>query len=231
MPLQEDIKQLTEMFPDVPDTCLIYLYKLSRGDLACVSDCILSGPSIQSILSLLSSIVLTSEGEDRKLRINGDEQEGDELAECVLAFYKGRRYDPHCSVRVFLEGQPAVDTGGVRRQIYSEVFKQLAFSDHFGLFEGPPNRRRPAFRISTLSAGVMRLLGRMIGHSILLDNLGFPYLSPVCYHIMVGNENQALLLCTPEDASERVQRVLKEVSGLYRQFTLLSTCTMLYISA
>lgn len=90
-----------------------------------------------SILSLLSSIVLTSEGEDRKLRINGDEQDGDELAECVLAFYKGRRYDPHCSVRVFLEGQLDVDTGGVRRQIYSEVFKQLAFSDHFGLFEGP----------------------------------------------------------------------------------------------
>lgn len=56
----------------------------------------------------------------------------------------------------------------------------------------------------------MKLLGRMIGHSIILVNMGFPYLS---LHTMVGNENQALLLCKPEDASERVQRVLKKVSA------------------
>lgn len=57
----------------------------------------------------------------------------------------------------------------------------------------------------------MKLVGRMIGHSIILDHVGFPYLSPVCYNIMVGNCDRALLLCTPEDASERVQNVLNKV--------------------
>lgn len=125
--------------------------------------------------------------------------------ECVLAFYKGQRYDPHQAVRVFIGGQPAIDTGGVRRQVFLEVPKRVAFSDTFGLFDGPPDRQRPAFRISSLSSGMMRLVGRMIGHSILLDCVGFPY------NAMVGYQDRALLLCTPEDASERVQRALKLV--------------------
>ena len=70
------------------------------------------------------------------------------------------------------------------------------------------------YRITNLSAGVMRLVGRMIGHSIVLDQVDFPYLSPTCYYAMVGNQDQALLLCTPEDASERVQLVLKEVCSI-----------------
>ena len=91
----------------------------------------------------------------------------------------------------------------------------MAHSDQLGLFDGPPDRRRPAFRISSLTAGVMKLVGRMIGHSILLDNLGFPYLNPVCYYVMVGNNDCALQLCTPGDASERVQNVLKVVRDYY----------------
>lgn len=48
-----------------------------QGDLACASDSIFSAPSVASIVSVLSSIVLTSECECCKLRIDGDEQEGD----------------------------------------------------------------------------------------------------------------------------------------------------------
>lgn len=90
----------------------------------------------------------------------------------------------------------------------------IAFSDRLCLFDGPPNRRRPAFRISNLAAGMMKILGRAIGHSILLDHQGFPFLSSTCYSYMAGDYDQALLLCTPEDASERVQRVLKEVGDI-----------------
>ena len=134
------------------------------------------------------------------------------LVESIFAFYKGPRFDCHCELRIALREQPAIDTGGVRRQILSEVLKTIAFSTHLGLFEGPQDRRRPAFRISSLSSGVMKLLGHIIGHSIILDGQGFPYLSPPSYSYMVGNFDQALLLCTPEDASERVQYTLKEVS-------------------
>lgn len=77
------VKQLADMFPHVSETCLVYLYRLSRGDLARVSDCVLSGPSA-SFISLLSSFVLASESGDRKLWIDADEQEGNDLAECVF---------------------------------------------------------------------------------------------------------------------------------------------------
>ena len=208
------IDHLCQMFPHISQSALQYIYELSRANLASECDCILCGPSLDSLVSLISSRVLTNEVDERTLRIDSNEQEGDELVECVLAFYKGPRYDPHCGVRVFLSGQPAVDTGGVRRQVFSHIFERLAFSDRLSLFDGPPDRRRPAYRISSLSAGVMRLVGRMLGHSIILDQVGFPYLSPTCYYAMVGDQDQALLLCTPEDASERVQLVLKEVCSL-----------------
>ena len=204
--------QFSEMFSDVSEECLRYVYKCSNGDISCASDCILSGPSIESLVSLIRAVVITNESDGRRLRIDDDEKEGEELVDCIFAFYKGPRFDPQSGVRMCLMGEPAIDTGGVRRQVFSEVFETVSFSDRLCLFDGPPDRRRPAFRISSLSAGMMRLLGRIIGHSIILDCQGFPYLSPACYQYMVGNQDQALLVCMPEDASERVQRVLKEVS-------------------
>ncbi len=120
-----------------------------------------------------------------------------------------------------MKAQPAVDTGGVRRQVFAQVFKTVAFSDRLHLFEGPPNRRRPFFRISNLSARILKLLGKIIGHSLILDHQGFPYLSPACYNYMVGNFDQALLLFTPEDASQKVQHVLSEVSIGVNCLTLL----------
>ena len=115
------------------------------------------------------------------------------------------KFDPEAEVRMSMMSQPAVDTGGVRRQVFAKVLKSVAFSDRLQLFEGPPDRRRPVFRISNLSAGMMKLLGKIVGHSIVLDHQGFPYLSPACYNYMVRNFDQALLLCIPEDASDRVQ--------------------------
>ena len=207
--------QLGQMFPNISKKCLHYVLKLSNGDLSTATDCILSGPSIELLVSRIRSFVLTGEGEGRRLCIDEEEKEGEDLVQCIFAFYKGPRFDPHSGLRILLEGQPAIDTGGVRRQVLSEMLKTVAFSDHVGLFEGPPNRRRPTFRISSLSAGMMRLLGRIIGHSIILDCQGFPYLSPACYSCMVGNHTKALSQCTLEDVSERVQRVLAEVSDPY----------------
>ena len=190
---------------------LKFLYELTSGDITKTCDCILNGPSFESLVSLITPITDI----DSRLQIDEDDQVGDNLAECLLAFYKGPKYNPKHALRVCLSDQPAIDTGGVRRQVFSQVFERLAFSDQFGLFDGPPHRRRPAFRISSLSAGVMKLVGRVIGHSIILDGVGFPYLSPACYYTMVGDQDKALLLCSPEDASDRVQHVVRQVSHVY----------------
>ena len=33
-----------------------------------------------------------------------------------------------------MKSQPVIDTGGIRRQVLSDVFKTVAFSDRLGLF-------------------------------------------------------------------------------------------------
>lgn len=101
------VVKLYQMFPHTPEDVIKSIFDLSRGDLARASDCVLSGPSMEYLISFVSSLVLTSECESRTLKIDGDDQDGDDLVECVLAFHKGQRFDPHCSVRVCLSGQPA----------------------------------------------------------------------------------------------------------------------------
>lgn len=104
------------------------MFDLCNGDIANACKCMLSGPSFESLVSLLSSAVLTKE-EERVLKTSQDEQEGDNLEECVLSFYKGPRFAACCYVQVCLSGQPAIDTGGIRRQVYLEAFERIAFSD------------------------------------------------------------------------------------------------------
>lgn len=150
-------------------------------------------------MSLIRNTVMSSESDGCKLRIDEDEQEGEELAHCVFAFFKGHRFDPHSSVRMCFKGQPAVDTGGVRRRCSHNFLKPLLSQIDFVCSMA---HQIGAGRISSLSAGMMKLLGCIIGHSIILDCQGFPYLSPVCYSIMTGSLDKALLLFSPVDASE-----------------------------
>ena len=76
--------------------------------------------------------------------------------------------------------EPAVDTGGVRRQFFSDVFSHLSASQSLWLFEGPGNRQHPVFRQVSISSGMLTLLRKMVCHSILMDCQGFPFLSPAC---------------------------------------------------
>ena len=175
----DEYKHLREMFPDIPEQNLRFVYTLSKEDVCLTSDCILTGPSLESPLPLLRAARISDESSGCKLQINQDEEEGDELVERVFAFYKGVKFDSKAEIRFSLKSQPAVDAGGVRRQVFAKVLKTVAFSDKLRLFEGPPNRRRTVFRISNLSSGMMKLLGCIVGHSIVLGHQGFPYLSPI----------------------------------------------------
>ena len=116
-------------------------------------------------------------------------------------------------MRVSIRGQPAIDAGGVRRQFFSVVFSQLAKPSANGLFEGVSCRLRPAFKASSLSFGMLSTLGKMIGHSILLDGQGFPFLSEFCYHYLSGNENLAITSITKDDISLGVKFIVEEVSS------------------
>ena len=57
----------------------------------------------------------------------------------------------------------------------------------------------------------MKVLGTMLAHSIVLDEVGFPCLSPVCYCLLAEGEESALshvtLTDVPADASYVVNKV------------------------
>ena len=105
----------------------------------------------------------------------------------VTAVYKN--YDDYnTKLQVQLDNQPALDTGGVRRQMYTTVFRNFANDLTVCLFDGPPNNLRPICTPMARSSGLLKILGSMIAHSICQDGVGFPYLSLTCFWYIVGGE-------------------------------------------
>ena len=102
----------------------------------------------------------------------------------VVAAYKGS-FDFHIQIRILLHGSPAIDTGGVRRQVFTRVFEAFANNEVFRLFD---YHLRPIATEEARSSGLMKVLGSMIAHSVCEDGIGFPYLSPTCYHYIIGGE-------------------------------------------
>ena len=82
---------------------------------------------------------------------------------------------------------------------------------YLDMFEGPHNRLRLTFKISVLNSGILRIFGKMIAHTLLMDGVGFPYLSPSCYYYMAGKWNIAVTFISDEDVSSRVHHILKQV--------------------
>ena len=105
------------------------------------------------------------------------------------------------------------------------MFEKIGASDKLRIFEGPPTGRRPVFRVSNLSSGLLKVIGKMVGHSFLMDGQGFPYLSQCCYYYMCGcNVDEALSLVREEDLSENVKTLVSDVSN-----TMWSTYTVFIV--
>ena len=110
----------------------------------------------------------------------------------MLAYYKNNKPIEN-QIRIIPTSGAAVDTGGIRRQAYSVVFREFAENKYVHIFDGDnTSRLRPATSAMVRSSGLLKLLGKMISHSIYQDGVGFPYLSPACYWYLVGNEDMAI---------------------------------------
>ena len=127
-------------------------------------------------------------GPPRKITVDQD----DILAD-VLPLYKGPDFDPSQPVRVAFKDQPALDSGGPRKEMYSLVFEKLTSSTVYKLFEGQAGRLMPFYNASAVFSGMMKTLGRMIAHSIAQCGVGLPVFSPVCYwYLISGDVSKAL---------------------------------------
>lgn len=116
----------------------------------------------------------------------------------MVAAYK-TPMNMHSNLRISLNGKPTIDTGGVRRQLYTNVFDAFANNAIVKLFEGSQNHIRPMCTAQVRSCGLLKILGTMIAHSICQDGIGFPYLSPTCYAYMTGGEDKAVECTSIED--------------------------------
>ena len=212
---KSDLTRLAEMFPHMTSQQLAYIYKLSDSSLSRVLECMLEGPSFESILGVAASQRST----DDSARIRLQRSDGaEDWTEAALAFYKQGRFDKAAGMRVCIHGQPAIDAGGVRRQFFAVVLAELARTESdYSLFEGPPVKLRPVFKASILSSGVLSTVGTMIAHSLLLDGQGFPYLSEYCYYYVAGRYDQAVTCVTVDDVGVNVKSLIEKVNKTYQE--------------
>lgn len=59
----------------------------------------------------------------------------------------------------------------------------------------------------------MKVVGTILAHSIVLDEIGFPYLSQVSYWLMAEGEESALNHVTMSDIAADASYVVEKVSG------------------
>ena len=157
-----------------------------------MSNCLLDGPTLSSILEMINSRYESYP----KCKVSVDF--GDMWSDLVAA-YKSPSLNIGSQLRITLDDKPPIDTGGVRRQVYSKVFQSFATNDVMKLFEGSENSLRPICTAESRSSGLFKILGTMVAHSICQDGVGFPYLSLTCYWYLIGGEQQALQFSSLQD--------------------------------
>ena len=183
----KDVDKLLSMFSSRFSVKQIQVLFRYSGD--CFDDCIdclMSGPTLEAILRMVNTHSLSYPVV--KVPIDSNDMWADMLAlykNCADDFL-GKR------IRVTLNNSPVIDTCGVRKHVYTSVFAEFVNNKHVHLFDGPPNYVRPLYSAEARCSGLFKVLGTMVGHSIILDGIGFPYFSPVSYWYIVSGEEKAL---------------------------------------
>lgn len=205
---ESDLDHLINMFGELSPRQISTIYLLSGNSFECTLQCLLEGPNLNSIIKIMTNYYENKPTVKIDLDLSSAWQD-------LLAYYKSSKVDFNLRIRIVLAGRLAVDTGGIRRQVYTQVYSEFAQNKHIHLFDGPTNLLRPAISAIARSSGILKILGKMLSHSIYQDGIGFPYLSPVCYWYMIGNENMALehvsLADLPADSASFIQEVIKSV--------------------
>ena len=116
-PTDEQKQQLSAMFPEHPSSTISTGLELTQGDMQMGADMILSTPPLTTLLQKLKDKISC-----KRLQLIVDEDDELAMFHSVIGYYKVPNFDPTLDMRVRLQGQPAVDTGGPRRQMFTSVF-------------------------------------------------------------------------------------------------------------
>lgn len=143
-----------------------------------------------------------------KVKVKVDQED---ILSDALVIYKSSSFDPTCPLMIQYRMQPAIDTGGVLREFYTDVFREFVVKPGMRLFEGLPERLQFCYNHQALTCGLPKMLGTMIAHSLCQDGPGFPYLSPCnYYYIATGNTEHAVAYATIADVFDTEVREFVE---------------------
>ena len=159
---------LYEMFPTTSREGIDKVHQLAGGNSNTIIGVLLN-PTADKLLTLFGEYVLT--GKTAKCPVDEDDLFSD-----ALAFYKREKFDPSRPIWVTMRTQPAVDTGGIRQQFFTDVLQHFTHKNTKAMFVGSQERLRPDY--SSQVEPFMKILGTIIVHSLLQEGPGFPYLSP-----------------------------------------------------
>jgi hypothetical protein len=203
------LKALCSKYSRYSTEAISALYDVFGRDYLAANECLACGVSIKQVLGVLQEKFITIALEEGpKIRLEIDDTV-DDWIDSAFSFYKGTKFLKNAPVRLVLLNQPAIDAGGISRQFFSEIYERLALGSH-GLFEGEKDAVRPVFNMGLVP--VMKIFGIMIAHSLLIERIVFPYLSPSLYYYMLGHHDVAASLIKKEESSAKVQHVLNEVN-------------------
>lgn len=142
-----------------------------------------------------------------------------ECLEEALIYYKDGDFDHNIKLSVTFKGQAAVDTGGVTRQFYTNVFDQMTTGceEIPPMFEGKERRMLPVHNAGFLLSGLMEIVGKIMAHSIIQVGVGFAAMAPCIYkYIITGDISKTIDFVSIEDSSSPViNHYLKSVSICY----------------
>ena len=113
---------------------------MSNHNFSSTCDHILNGLSLDTLQSLAVGHHVFVSLSDSPCIILDDDDEPEDWVHSAVSFYKFSKFNPNAQVHISIRKQPGIDTGGIRCQFFYIVFRELATSESFSLFEGPPNR-------------------------------------------------------------------------------------------
>jgi len=156
-----------------------------------------SGKNFSNLQSALEYLKFNVLDEKKRIRIHQSNalEEGFELL-------KGQEFDQKEKLVVSYKNQPAIDTGGVLRQFYTDCFAQMVDGGNLpAIFEGNDNCKVPVSNSAIMLSGIMELTGKLIAHSIVQANIGIGYLAPCVYEYLVtGDLSAATELVSIDDS-------------------------------
>ena len=112
------MSRLCDVLPNFSQEVLKFVYAESGENLMNTMNCSLEGPTLESICSLLKvSRIISPISDSPRIRLEADDND-DDWVSAAFAHYKSHQFDPKAEVYICMRGQPAIDTGGVRRQFF-----------------------------------------------------------------------------------------------------------------